>query len=110
MIRIFHVHFAAILLMVAAVDAVLFYVAIDVSVEMSRRGPSSFLGELADFSAQKALFVVAMMTALFSMGVYSDTALSQPRELARDFASPGECESALAVGRAQANENAVSRR
>jgi sugar transferase (PEP-CTERM system associated) len=81
LIRIFHIHLPTALLVLAALDAVVLYAAIDVSVELSRLGPSQFLSGLPSVTIQKMMFVVAMIVALFSMGMYTEEVLAQPREL-----------------------------
>ena len=81
MIRIFHIDLPIVLVVLAALDSLMLYAAIDVAVELSRLGPSEFFTDLPNVTLQKAMFVVAMVTALFSMGIYSEEALAQHREL-----------------------------
>jgi sugar transferase (PEP-CTERM system associated) len=81
MIRIFHIHFPAILVAIALADAVLLYAAIDVSIELYRSGPVAFVHDLPGWTVKKAVFLAAVMGGFLVMGVYSRDTLANFREL-----------------------------
>lgn len=70
MVRIFHVHVPLALLGLGLADAVLLYALISLSIDLSRGLGEAWPRPMLDLFPQKAMFVTAVMTCLFMMGVY----------------------------------------